>query len=99
MKQLSADILSASAQQAKKQNQQLRHQKQLEELEENRKLEEENTRSLGHCHQLAEQLAHDYNKSVVFWPCPHMRVSTVHGFHFSHPENLDINLTKVTYFA
>lgn len=33
-------------------------------------------RSLGHCHQLAEQLAHDYNKTVVLWPCPRMKVST-----------------------
>ncbi|EDW34121.1 GL21737 [Drosophila persimilis] len=30
-------------------------------------------RSLGHCHQLAEQLAHDYNKTIVLWPCPRMK--------------------------
>ncbi|KAH8277529.1 hypothetical protein KR026_012444 [Drosophila bipectinata] len=33
-------------------------------------------RSLGHCHQLAEQLAHDYNKTVVLWPCPRMKISS-----------------------
>ncbi|KAH8385138.1 hypothetical protein KR200_009794 [Drosophila serrata] len=31
---------------------------------------------LGHCHQLAEQLAHDYNKTVVLWPCPRMKISS-----------------------
>ncbi|EDX11620.1 GD19671 [Drosophila simulans] len=30
----------------------------------------------GHCHQLAEQLALDFNKTVVLWPCPRMKVST-----------------------
>ncbi|XP_034660706.1 uncharacterized protein LOC117896477 isoform X1 [Drosophila subobscura] len=33
-------------------------------------------RSLGHCHQLAEQLAHDYNKTIVLWPCPRMKISS-----------------------
>ncbi|KAH8380698.1 hypothetical protein KR009_007840 [Drosophila setifemur] len=34
------------------------------------------TPSLGHCHQLAEQLAHNYNKTVVLWPCPQMKISS-----------------------
>jgi len=29
----------------------------------------------GHCHQVAEQLALDFNKTVVLWPCPRMKVS------------------------
>ncbi|KAH8388462.1 hypothetical protein KR093_007256 [Drosophila rubida] len=82
MKQLSADILSASAQQVKQrqqreQQQWQQHQKQQLELElETGQQQHSLTRSLGHCHQLAEQLAHDYNKSVVFWPCPHMKISS-----------------------
>ncbi|XP_039490376.1 uncharacterized protein LOC120451081 isoform X2 [Drosophila santomea] len=30
----------------------------------------------GHCHQLAEQLAVDFNKTVVLWPCPRMKISS-----------------------
>lgn len=59
MKQLSADILSASAQQAKQQHD-----------------APWNARSMSQCHQLAEQLTRDYNKSIVFWPCPQMKVSS-----------------------
>lgn len=62
MKQLSADILSATAQQAQRQQQRA-------------ELEPWNARSMSQCHQLAEQFTRDYNKSVVFWPCPRMKVS------------------------
>ncbi|XP_032577675.1 uncharacterized protein LOC6613836 [Drosophila sechellia] len=30
----------------------------------------------GHCHQLAEQLALDFNKTVFLWPCPRMKISS-----------------------
>ncbi|XP_033149897.1 uncharacterized protein LOC108601493 isoform X2 [Drosophila busckii] len=63
MKQLSADTLSATKQQAAMKQQQ-------------QEQEEENARSLGNCQQLTEQLARDYNKSVVLWPCPHMKISS-----------------------
>lgn len=67
MKQLSADILSASAQQAQRQQQRA-------------ELEPWNARSMSQCHQLAEQFTRAYNKSVVFWPCPQMKVSAT-DFH------------------
>ncbi|KAH8417507.1 hypothetical protein KR222_001238, partial [Zaprionus bogoriensis] len=66
MKQLSADILSATAQQANKQQQ----------LQPTNELEPWHARSLSECHQLGEQLSREYNKSVVFWPCLHMKISS-----------------------
>ncbi|XP_016950698.1 uncharacterized protein LOC108024967 isoform X2 [Drosophila biarmipes] len=30
----------------------------------------------GHCHQVAEKLALDFNKTVVLWPCPRMKISS-----------------------
>ncbi|XP_030563952.1 uncharacterized protein LOC115764844 [Drosophila novamexicana] len=69
-KQLSADSLSAST----PESQQRKHQKQQRKDEPQEK--HSTTRSLTHCHQLADQLAHDYNKSVVFWPCPRMKISS-----------------------
>lgn len=85
MKQLSADTLSAPTGRPKEQQQ--KHQKQQQndkahkenpkqQQQEPRQEQEKHsdTSSLAHCHQLAEQLAYDYNKSALFWPCPQMKV-------------------------
>ncbi|EDW15025.2 uncharacterized protein Dmoj_GI23007 [Drosophila mojavensis] len=82
MKQLSADTLSAPTGRPKEQQQ--KHQKQQQndkaqkekEREEQQQQQHSDTSSLAHCHQLAEQLAYDYNKSALFWPCPQMKISS-----------------------
>ncbi|XP_030374348.1 uncharacterized protein LOC115623929 [Scaptodrosophila lebanonensis] len=73
LKQLSADALSTSSHPQQQQQQQHEEEEQQQEEEQQSKLLD--ARSVGHC-QLAEQLAHDYNKRVILWPCPRMKISS-----------------------
>ncbi|XP_023171026.2 uncharacterized protein LOC111599584 [Drosophila hydei] len=74
MKQLSADTLSAPTELPKEQQQKHQKQQQNDKAQKAKQREQHSdTSSLAHCHQLAEQLAYDYNKSALFWPCPQMK--------------------------
>lgn len=86
MKQLSADTLSAPTELPKEQRQKHQKQQQNDKAQKAKQREQHSdTSSLAHCHQLAEQLAYDYNKSALFWPCPQMKVciQTSHLYMFA----------------
>jgi hypothetical protein len=37
---------------------------------------DENNKITGYCDVMAKELSNLYNKTIYFWPCPKMKVST-----------------------